>query len=105
MKHLSYVGDRVTAASLRLAGVRAFTPDANDVEIWRAIEEARHQSALVIVDQDCAERVGTRLEDAIVENPDPPVVVLPSFAGDDRLHRGASRRARLLLGLEAEDRQ
>ena len=103
MTWTSYVGDAVTAAAMSLVGVRSFTPEPDAGEIWRAVLEARRQSALVIIDQDCADQVQEKLNEVVAEYPLPPMVVMPTLDRDDPPESGASHDARRVLGLEQKD--
>lgn len=105
MTNASYVGDRVTAAAMRLAGVRVFTPELNSAAIWRAVQTARRQSAMVIVDQDHAGMIQQQLSTAAITDPVPPIVVMPTLDRDDGRLANASRTARQVLGLAQRDEQ
>ena len=98
------MGDAVTAAAMSLVGVRSFTPGPDAGEIWRAVLDARRQSTLVIIDQDCADRIQERLKEAVAEFPLPPMVVMPTLDRDDWPENHASHDARRALGLEQKDR-
>ena len=100
MQAASYVGDPVTGAAMGLIGIRVFTPGPNAPEIWDAVAEARRTSAVVILDQGCAERIQAQLMAAVVETALPPVVVLPSLDSDEAPAAACSRAARRALGLE-----
>ena len=97
---VSYVGDRVTGTALSLIGVRIFTPKRDVDNIWQAVLDARHGSAIVIVSQDCADLIRERLMDTVIENPLPPIVVMPTLDRDDPFQSRVSRGARQALGLE-----
>lgn len=97
---VSYIGDRVTASAMGLAGVRVFTPRPDSRHVWLAVEKARQDSTLVIVDQDLAALIREQLTAVTVGHPAPPVIVMPTLDRDERVRFSASRAARLALGLE-----
>jgi hypothetical protein len=57
----------------------------------------------VIVDQDFAEIIGDQLESAVIEEPHPPLIIMPTFDRDAPPRLGSSRAARRALGLEQKD--
>ena len=96
MKPIVFLGDEATAAGFRLAGaaVRLAEPGREE----EAFEQARADAALLIVGARCAARLPQQALAAALAAGEPPLLVLPSSAGE--LSRGdPAELVRRLLGL------
>ncbi|HSC62733.1 MAG TPA: V-type ATP synthase subunit F [Caldimonas sp.] len=93
-----YLGDEVSAAGYRLAGVRVRTPAPG--EATAALAEACAQAPLVLVSSAVAAAIGERALRAALSALAPLVVVVPDLEGDIPVPDLAAR-LRAQLGLEA----
>ena len=93
-----YVGDEVSAAGYRLAGVRVRTPRPG--EAATALAEACAQAPLVLLSSAVAAGIGERPLRAALSAPAPLVVVVPDLEGAVPVPDLAAR-LRAQLGLEA----
>ncbi len=92
-----YVGDEVTAAGFRLAGLATIVPAAGGERA--ALDAARAQAPLVLLCAGVAAHIDVAaLRDAVAAG-DPPVAILPDTQGDARTPDIGARIART-LGLE-----
>ena len=92
-----FIGDELTAAGFRLAGIDTLVPEPEAT--GEALREARKQAALVIMTADLARRVpGDQLEAALIAEW-PAVAIVP-----DALFRAdmpdLSAKLRRALGIE-----
>jgi vacuolar-type H+-ATPase subunit F/Vma7 len=93
-----YVGDEVTAAGFRLAGVRAIVPDRGAEH--EAFSLARAEGSLVMICASVAARIeADELRTAVIAA-EPPCVVLRDLNGDFA-RPDVAQRLRSQLGLEA----
>jgi vacuolar-type H+-ATPase subunit F/Vma7 len=93
-----YLGDEVTAAGFRLAGVETIVP--REGQAASAFADACTRAPLVMVCAALVPRIGTGTIRAAVAASSPPVAVLPDLAGRAPLPDTA-HRLRRQLGLEA----
>jgi len=93
-----YVGDEVSAAGYRLAGVRVLMPRPG--EAATALAEACAQAPLVLLSSAVAAGIGERPLRAALSALAPLVVVVPDLQGDVPVPDLAAR-LRAQLGLEA----
>jgi vacuolar-type H+-ATPase subunit F/Vma7 len=93
-----YLGDEVSAAGYRLAGVRVHTPGPG--EAATALVEACAQAPLVLLSSAVAGGIGERPLRAALSALAPLVVVVPDLEGDVPVPDLAAR-LRAQLGLEA----
>lgn len=94
-----YVGDPVTAVALRLVGVVTLVPKPDPVSVRAAVESARGDADLLIINQTHAAELTTPATELVVAKPDPPMIVLPSLDDDAPVAVGAISRAKRVLGL------
>lgn len=98
-QHLvSYIGDAVTAAGFRLAGVTTHTPRAG--EETAAFEHARGESSVVLVSTECARRIPRAVLEGALGALAPLVLIVPEDSGSTKLIDPAGQ-VRRELGLEA----
>ncbi len=94
----AYVGDEVSAAAFRLAGVEALVPNAGDEAT--ALASALAKASLVLL----AASVAARLPERTLRNAQaalhPLLLVVPDLAGGMAMP-DIVRRLRVQLGLEA----
>jgi vacuolar-type H+-ATPase subunit F/Vma7 len=92
-----FVGDEVTAAGFRLAGIDIVTPAAGRAR--EAFRQVRQTAALVYLTPDIAEALPPSEFDGALRSADPPVLVVPDIR---RRHQPPDIPARILglLGLE-----
>lgn len=94
---LTYIGNDADAAGLRLAGVAAWAPRAD--ELAAVFEAARSASDVVLLSMQAASRLPrAELEGALIAER-PLLVLLPDDGSRDELDPAA--RVRAQLGLEA----
>ena len=93
-----YLGDEVSAAGFRLAGVCVRTPGPG--EAATALAEACAQAPLVLLSSAVAAEIGDRPLRAALSALAPLAIVVPDLEGDAPLPDLAAR-LRAQLGLEA----
>jgi len=93
-----YLGEEVSAAGYRLAGVCVRTPGPGQAAA--ALVEACAQAPLVLVSSAVAAEIGERPLRAALSALEPLVIVVPDLEGDVPLPDLAAR-LRAQLGLEA----
>ena len=92
-----FIGDRLTAAGFRLAGVRPLvTSPAEALDAFRTA--LARGSAVIITASLAAQLPGTLLEQAVLAA-SPPVAVIPDMTGE-RTAPDIARRVRRALGVE-----
>lgn len=96
---VSYIGDALTSTGFALVGVTPYSAPTESAAVWDAVLQARERSDLVIVNQDHARTVTSRLEALIRRRPIPPVVIVPSVDSDHALQDSATAVARRLVGI------
>lgn len=92
-----YIGDEVSAAGFRLAGVRVRVPDGNDYH--HAIEWAMQQTSLVLLSSAIASEIPRAELDGYLANLDPAIVVVPDVRGTHGMLE-LSTRIRTQLGVQ-----
>jgi vacuolar-type H+-ATPase subunit F/Vma7 len=93
-----YLGDEISAAGFRLAGVETFVPAAGTETA--VFTDACARAPLVLVCASVASRVGEALLRARVIACSPPIAVIPDLVGDVPVDDIAARLRRQ-LGVEA----
>ncbi|MFC5302778.1 hypothetical protein [Azospira restricta] len=96
MKPLLYLGDEVSAAGFRLAGVAVRVAAAGGEAA--AFAAARAEAGLLLVGADCAARLPAGVLAAAIAAGEPPLVVLPARPGEPPAGDPAAD-VRRLLGL------
>ena len=98
MGPITMIGDEMSCAGFRLAGVNTRSPALADVaaEFARALEAA----PLVILSRRCAAALAPQTLRQAMERESPLVVVLPDIA-DPRPDEGLAGRMRAVLGIGA----
>ncbi len=96
---VSYIGDPLTSTGFALVGVTSYSSSTESAAVWDAVLQARQQSDLVILNQDHAHSVKSRLEALIRQWPVPPVVIVPSIDTEHALQDSVVDIARRLLGI------
>lgn len=79
MKAPVYIGDAVSAAGYRLAGLRVHVPDSADIHT--EIEQACHDASLVLLGADLAAQLPPAELDRLLSRLAPAVVVVPDVRG------------------------
>ena len=72
-----YIGDEVSAAGFRLAGLRVRVTGAD--EVMEVIESALSEASLVLLGSDAASRIPRRRLDELLSRVEPAVVVVPDI--------------------------
>lgn len=72
-----FIGDEVTAAGFRLAGVRIRTPSAEDLPA--VLAWARRNASLVLITEQFAALLASTQRAQLLVQLQPPVVVLPDI--------------------------
>ena len=84
-----YIGDAVSAAGYRLAGLRVHVPDTT--ELLTQIEQACNDAPLVLLGADLAAQLPVVVLDRLLSAVAPAVVVVPDVRGQavlpDLAHR------------------
>lgn len=93
-----FIGDEVSAAGFRLAGLQVLSPAADAVT--QAVEEAAREAPLVLVSAPVAARLPADLLDRLLGAPGSQVVVVPDVRGDTALPDLAARVRRQLGVME-----
>ena len=92
-----FIGDELTAAGFRLAGVEILTPDV--AEVSAAFSQARDRAGLVIVASEFAQMLAPADLDAALTAETPVVAVITDILG--RIEPpDVSKRLRSALGIE-----
>lgn len=93
-----FIGDEVTAAGFRLAGIDTVTPAAD--RATEVFQRSRRTAALVYLTPDVANALPASVLDGALRDLDPPVLVIPDIR---RRHEVPDIPARILglLGLES----
>jgi vacuolar-type H+-ATPase subunit F/Vma7 len=97
--HVVYIGDEVTAAGFRLAGIDARTvePSSTADELRRAVTDG---AELILLSGQLAGFVPPPELAAVLAAPQPPVVVVDDVCGKSVLP-DLTREVRATLGIEA----
>ena len=74
-----FIGDRVSAAGLRLAGVRCLTPPPD--QVLAAFTGCRAEAGLVLITAALAARLPAPLLAAALRDQDPPTLVIADLRG------------------------
>jgi len=93
-----YIGDAVSAAGYRLAGLRTHVPGTVDINM--EIEQACHEAPLVLLGADIASQLPAADLDRLLSRVTPAVVVVPDVRGKAPLPDLVSRLRRQLGVLE-----
>lgn len=84
-----YIGDAVSAAGYRLAGLRVYVP--NTADIHTEIEQVCNDAPLVLLGADIAGQLPVTQLDRLLSQVAPAVVVVPDVRGQaalpDLVHR------------------
>ena len=92
-----FIGDEVTAAAFRLAGMAAQAPKISDVA--RAFEDAAGKADLVIIAADYARGIDKESLRAAIRAADPPILVVPD-GGNRYQPEDLDARIDRVLGIE-----
>lgn len=96
---LAYIGEEISGLGFRLAGARTYTPPATSGEVRDAIREARADCDLVLLESGLSELVREDLTAMLIEQPVPPVLVIPAILSEQELTTSALTEARRVLGI------
>ena len=103
MLRVIYIGEEIAAQGFRLLGAETLAPDADRASVLEAVNDARASTDLVLLDQVLAELVGIELQELLVQEPVPPVLIVPAMSDDQEFSYSALDQARRELGLGAQD--
>jgi len=92
-----FIGDEVTAAAIRLAGVTAEAPEIDDVQ--RVFEKASGEADLVMITADYAEALDQESLHTAIRRADPLVLVVPD-GGNRYWPEDLDARIDSVLGIE-----
>jgi vacuolar-type H+-ATPase subunit F/Vma7 len=93
-----YLGDELSAAGFRLAGVSALVPPAGEEARW--LHAAMSDAQVVLLANRCAAAISPGELEAALASRSPLVMVIPGFDGAPASSDPAVR-VRRLLGVEA----
>ena len=93
-----FIGDEVSAAGYRLAGLRVQVPAAD--EAIAVVEAACSEAPLVLLGSDFASRIPQQLLDELLSRVEPAVIVVPDIRGQAPLPDMAQRLRKQLGVLE-----
>jgi vacuolar-type H+-ATPase subunit F/Vma7 len=93
-----FIGDEVSAAGFRLAGLRVRVP--SDDDLLATIKWACDQAPLVLIGAETAERLPAAELDEALSRLSPPVVIVPDVRGRGAVPDVANRLRRQLGMLE-----
>jgi vacuolar-type H+-ATPase subunit F/Vma7 len=99
---VAYIGDNTAASGFSLIGVRASTPEPEEHAVWSALQRARKDNDLVIINARHAACIRERLSRLLSESPVPPVLELPAMQDNEAMRWHAMDDARRVLGLVAD---
>ncbi len=77
MLNVCYIGDDELAVGFSLIGVKTHVSPVETKALHRLLEDECRVRDLIILSSTCAKRLGKRVEELMVENPLPPIMVLP----------------------------
>ena len=98
MQGATFIGDELTGAGFRLAGLRVQTPDPEKLpEVFR---QALLEASLLIVTQEFASRIPAHELHGAVMRAEPPVAIVAQ-ASTPRAESELLREVRITLGMEA----
>jgi vacuolar-type H+-ATPase subunit F/Vma7 len=92
-----FIGDEVTSAAFRLAGVTAQSPQTGDVQ--RVFEQASGEADLVIITAEFARALDATSLQSAVRRADPLVLVVPD-GGNRYWPEDLDARVDSVLGIE-----
>lgn len=92
-----YIGDEVSAAGFRLAGLQVRVPAEGEYQ--QALDWAMDQGPLVLISTAVAEQIPAQELDVYLSRVSPAVVVVPDLTGDVPMP-DLSTRLRRQLGLQ-----
>ncbi|MDH3712874.1 MAG: V-type ATP synthase subunit F [Gammaproteobacteria bacterium] len=95
----SYIGDPLSALGFALIGAQRFAPERSASAVAHALDEARNDSDLVLIENAYAALIDEHLRTTIIGEPVPPVVVVPCLYEDDELSDASVREARAVLSI------
>lgn len=84
-----FIGDEVSAAGFRLAGLRVHTPRAD--QLLQTLEQATREAPLVLIGAHTAQHVPAGILDRLLAAIDPQVVIVPDVHGEVPMPDLASR--------------
>ena len=94
----AFIGDEVSAAGFRLAGLQVHTPRADAV--LQTVEQVAHEAPLVLICARFAQQIPSGILDRLLAGINPQVIIVPDVHGDAAMPDLASRIRRQLGVLE-----
>ncbi|MCG6858385.1 MAG: hypothetical protein LJE67_09990 [Salaquimonas sp.] len=93
-----FIGDEVTAAGFRLAGLASETPPADGVDL--ALERARGEADLVLISAESAEALPQAKLNQALRMTETLMVIIPDINGE-HVPDDMEKHIRGLLGIES----
>jgi len=93
-----FIGDEVSAAGFRLAGLLVHTPQADAV--LQTLEHVLREAPLVLLSSRLAPQIPAEMLDRLLANTSPQVIIVPDVHGHTQMPDLASRIRRQLGVLE-----
>lgn len=93
-----YIGDEVSAAGFRLAGLQVLSPQPDD--ILAAVRRACEQAPLVLISAQTAQQLEATALDELLAGMLPPVAIVPDVHGTVAMPDLATRLRKQLGVLE-----
>lgn len=98
MSVIVFIGDELTAAGFRLAGIETLVPSPDAA--WDTLAEARTRADLIVLTADYARQIPVRELDDVLLAEAPIVAVIPDVLARV-LPPDLTRRLRATLGIES----
>ena len=95
----SYIGHPLSGLGFALIGARQFSPEPDRAAVLQALDTARRDSELVLIENEYAELIAEHLRETVLTQPEPPIAVVPCLHEDDELSDLSIREARVVLGI------
>lgn len=93
-----FIGDEVSAAGFRLAGLQVHTPRVDAV--LQMVEQVAREAPLVLISARFAQQIPTGIRDRLLAGITPQIIIVPDVHGDVPMPDLSSRIRRQLGVLE-----
>ncbi|KAA6184951.1 Vacuolar H+transporting two-sector ATPase F subunit [Thiohalocapsa marina] len=76
-----FIGDEISAAGWRLAGLQCHVPPPTSAEVTALFQRVRDEAGLVLITAELAEQLSQRLLDEALRTQSPPTLVIADIRG------------------------